>query len=193
MSFPPDLSSDEDRGPYEDVYEQYWSHARHVENEMWLYTRIWALILTGIFTIIGTDLPATAKGAAALFGALLSVLGYLIIYSLRVPFLAFALTSEVLAINEFDLQPEYRRFFRSGANFRSEKGVDLPEILLFIYGLVAVALIFAAGRILQYTIVGVAAAASLAVLLLISNFLYIRPRFKKEKVEAYNKIDGKKR
>lgn len=188
MSPPPDLTRRDQREPLQDVYEQYWWHARHVEVQMWSYTRIWALVLTGIFTLIGTDLPGEAKGAVALFGALLSGLGFFVVYSLRVPFLAFALTSEAMAINEFGLPLRYRRFFSTGADFRADKGVDIPDVLLIVYAVVATALVFTAGIMFGYVLIGGVAAIIVCLGLAGLYVLVINPKFTEEKRAGYRKV-----
>lgn len=94
------------------VYDQYWEHARHAENQLWNYTRIWALILTAIVTVLGSSLPRTAKVGATAFGVLLSVLGLLLVYALRVSYVSFVFKSEVVAVNEIGLSPEYTRYIR---------------------------------------------------------------------------------
>ncbi|WP_256297151.1 hypothetical protein [Haloarchaeobius salinus] len=188
MSSPPDISSDDDRDALQDVYEQYWWHARHVENQVWSYTRMWALVLTGIFTIVGTDLPDDAKGAAALFGALLSLLGFFVVYSLRVPFLAFALRTEVLAINEFGLDPGYRRFFESGLDFRDDKGIDIPEILMLVYGTVASGMLFVATYIWLGFWPALPTAFAVVVVLLLLYLTRVRPKLTEEKRKAYDQF-----
>lgn len=189
MQEPPDVSDETATESYQDVYEQYWLHARHVENQVWSFTRIWALILTGIFTVVGSGLPNEAKAATAGFGAVLSLLGFFTVYSLRVPFLAFALTSEVIAINEFGLAPSYRRFFKSGVDFRDDKGIDMPDILLFVYGVIAAALVYVAGGILGYQVVGAGGAGVVGVVLAFLYYGVVRSKFTDEKRRAYGKID----
>ncbi|WP_178917059.1 hypothetical protein [Natronomonas gomsonensis] len=189
MTSPPDLSSDDNRDPLQDVYEQYWWHARHVENQVWSYTRVWALVLTAIFTITGTNLPDDAKATAALFGGLLSLLGFFIVYSLRVPFLAFALKSELIAINEFGLEPGYRRFFENGLDFREDKSIDIPEILMLIYGLVSVGLVFISVYIWVGYVAGFSISGILATTLVIAYLKLIRPKFTEEKRKVYTQFD----
>lgn len=189
MTSPPDLSSDDNRDPLQDVYEQYWWHARHVENQVWSYTRVWALVLTAIFTITGTNLPDDAKATAALFGGLLSLLGFFIVYSLRVPFLAFALKSELIAINEFGLEPGYRRFFENGLDFREDKSIDIPEILMLIYGLVSVGLVFISVYIWIGYVAGFSISGILATTLVIAYLKLIRPKFTEEKRKVYTQFD----
>jgi hypothetical protein len=189
MPSPPDLSADDERDALQDVYEQYWWHARHVENQVWSYTRVWALILTAILTITGTNLPDEAKASAALFGALLSLLGLFVVYSLRVPFLAFALTSEVIAIKEFGIDSGYRRFFASGLDFREDKGIDLPDILLAVYALVSIGLIFFSLNLLIGYVVAFIVAGSIAMLIIFVYLKWMQPAFEKEKRKAYSQFE----
>jgi hypothetical protein len=81
--------------------------------------------VTAIFTVIGADLPADAKLGAAFFGALLSVLGFFVVYVLRVPFFDFFLTTELIATREFGLESRCRRL-GDDSDYRINKGVDLP-------------------------------------------------------------------
>jgi hypothetical protein len=189
MSSQPGSSADDDGDILQDVYEQYWLHARHVENQVWSYTRMWALVLTGIFTIVGTDLPDDAKAAAALFGAMLSLLGFFVVYSLRVPFLAFALRSEVLAIREFGLDPGYRRFFENGLDFRDEKGVDIPEILMLVYGTVAAGMLFFATYTWLKFVPALVTSVAVTVVLSALYLTRIRPTFTEEKRKAYDQFE----
>ena len=106
------------------LYQQYWEHARHAENQLWNYTRIWALVLTAIATILGSPLPRNAKIAATCFGILLSVLGLLLVYALRVSYVAFTYKSEVVAINEMGVHPEYTRYIR---DWTTDGKGELPE------------------------------------------------------------------
>lgn len=94
------------------VYDQYWEHARHAEIQLWNYTRIWALILTAIVTVLGSSLPRDAKIGATLFGVLLSALGLLLVYALRVSYVSFVFKSEVVAVKEIGLGREYTRYIR---------------------------------------------------------------------------------
>lgn len=189
MSSPPDLSSDDERDALQDVYEQYWWHARHVENQVWSYTRVWALVLTAILTITGTNLPDDAKAAAALFGAILSLLGLFVVYSLRIPFLSFALTSEVIAIKEFGIDSGYRRFFANGLDFREDKGIDMPDILIAVYGLVSTGLIFFSFNLWIGYVAALIIAGAVAMLISFVYLKWMRPGFEKEKRKAYSQFE----
>lgn len=169
------MTTDSDRPqPIQTVYEQYWKHARHVEEEMWSFTRIWALILTAIFTILGTDLPTGAKVSAALFGALLSMLGFFIVYTLRIPFLDFFLTTEIIAKNEFELSDEYRRL-GTHSDFRINKRFDIPDVLVAIYLIVASIMISSAGIIAGQTILGIGLGILMGLTLFVIYIKYIIP------------------
>ncbi|MFC4359325.1 hypothetical protein ACFO0N_15380 [Halobium salinum] len=174
------------------VYEQYWLHARHVENQMWSDTRIWALVLTGLFTVIGSNLPRTAKASVALFGVVLSVLGFFLVYSLRLPFLAFALSSEAFAINELDLPRKYWRFFRSGSDSEAEKTLDMPHVLLLVYGFVSVLLLVVASGLYGETAVGVGVGGLLGVVLFGLYSRVVSPKFEAEKDVGRAKVDSER-
>jgi hypothetical protein len=38
---------------FEKIYEQYWLHARHQENQRLSFTNIYAVIVTGVFAFLG--------------------------------------------------------------------------------------------------------------------------------------------
>lgn len=125
------MSSD---GNLREVYEQYWLHARHAEHETWLFTSLYAIIVAAIFAIVGSGLAIEIKISILIFGVILSILGFLIVYTLRIPFLKFALMSELIAINEFKIKAEYRRFFpANGKPFPKGKYLDLHDVLATFY------------------------------------------------------------
>jgi len=160
------------------VYNQYWKHARHVENQIWSYTRIWAVVLTGIFTIVGSDLPTTAQAGAAFFGVLLSFLGLFMVYTLRIPFIAFTLKSEALAIDQFGIGTQYTRFINdwvtvdddgdiTSVDYSDDKGVDVPDILVGVYAVVMGAMLYLFCDFVGYGAVGSIVAVSTTLLLLL--------------------------
>src|SRR5205809_7550476 len=42
------------------IYEQYWLHARHCENDSFVFLSTYSVIITGIFAAIGTGVLARA-------------------------------------------------------------------------------------------------------------------------------------
>jgi len=118
------------------VYEQYWLHARHAENETWLFTTVYGIIMAAIFAAVGAEISEGIKATVTLFGVIFSVLGFLLVYVFRVPFLKFALMAELIAIKEFKIKDEYRRFFpKEGKAFPEGKWFDLHDILAMFYAL----------------------------------------------------------
>lgn len=168
----------EQRRPAEIVYDQYWNHVRHVEEEMWAYTRIWALIITAVFTVLGASVPTEAKLGAAFFGVIMSVLGFFIVYALRVPFLDFFLTTELIAKHDFGL-PASRRRTDGLADFRIDKGVDIPDVLVAVYAAVAGVLIASGGVLVDRAALGLGAGAVATVSLLVVYRSYIVPKYER--------------
>lgn len=162
--------------PEQTVYDQYWTHIRHVEDEMWSFTRIWAVVITAIFGILGTELPTAAKIGTAGFGILLSVLGFFVVYTLRVPFFDFLLTAELIARHDFGLQESYRRF-QDEPSSDLNKGVDVHDVLIGVYTLTAGVLLATIGFILDRTIAGAIAGGLLMVLLVYVYRSYVIPKF----------------
>ncbi|WP_267641054.1 hypothetical protein [Haloarchaeobius amylolyticus] len=181
------IAIETDKSNEQTVYNQYWKHARHVENQLWSYTRIWAVILTGIFTIVGSDLPTTAQAGAAFFGVLLSFLGLFMVYTLRIPFIAFTLKSEALAIDQFDLDTEYTRFINdwvtvdddgdiTTVDFSDDKGIDVPDILVGIYTLVMGAMLYLFCDFVGYRTAGMVVAAATTVVILLVYWFVMKTR-----------------
>ncbi len=114
------------------VYEQYWNHARHIENELLSFTSFYAVIVAGSFVFIQ---PGTSKENTfvMLFIMALSIFGFFYNYNLRVPFLKFMLKAELIAINEFMLKKKYRRFFEKEGRLFKDKFVDTYDIFAFLF------------------------------------------------------------
>lgn len=108
-----------DDGNLQTVYEQYWQHARHVENQLWSFTRIWAVVLTAILTIVGTNLPVPAPSCSDSS----SLMGLFMVSTLRVPFLAFTVKSEAIVVDEFDVDISYTRFINDWVEFDGDGDV----------------------------------------------------------------------
>ena len=125
------------------VYEQYWLHARHVERETWLFTSVYVAIVGAIFAAVGANICSGIKIGVTAFGALLSLLGFFVVYTQRIPFLKFILMAELIAINEFKIKDEYRRFFPKGGKvFPKNKFVDTDDILSMFYSTLTGAMVF---------------------------------------------------
>ncbi|OIB57726.1 hypothetical protein [Natrialba sp. SSL1] len=178
----------EQRRPAEIVYDQYWNHVRHVEEEMWAYTRIWALIITAVFTVLGSSIPIEAKLGAAFFGVVMSVLGFFIVYLLRVPFLDFFLTTELIAKNDFELPASHRRT-DDITDFRIDKGVDIPDVLVIVYATVTGVLIASGGVLVDQTHLGLGAGTVVTVSLLIVYRRHIVPKYKETVSDLLKSFD----
>lgn len=164
---PPSAGPDSDGGDSVmiEVHNQYWEQLRHIEQEMWSVTRIWALILTAIFAFLGTNFPRMARVGAAFFGTVVSILGYFSVYTLRVPFLDYTWKIDLISHNEFDLDSEYRIVNRD-VDYRFDHGIDVPDILIGLYTLVAALLVFIIGLLLDETVGGVVLSIGLTLVLL---------------------------
>lgn len=169
----------ERQSPAYAIYDQYYEHIRHMENEMWAFARIWAIIITGIFTIIGTELPTAAKIGAAFFGALLSMFGFLTVYALRVPFLDYYLTTDLIARNEFRVDVQYRRF-SDQPDIRVGKLIEVHELLAAMYIIVTGVMVLSIGTVLGRTIAGMVAGSVLVVLLTAFYIKVIIPEYRQK-------------
>ncbi len=126
-----------DRAAASRVYDQYWQHARHVENQLHSFVGFYVLI-TGSALALSASIGEVGSVAAASFVFLLSLLGLFFNYNLRVPFIKFTLIAELIAINEFGLKGEYRRFFDPMGRLVRDKRIDTYDVFaaLFMLGTV---------------------------------------------------------
>lgn len=115
------------------VYEQYWQHARHVENELLTFTSFYAIIVAGSFIFLKSN-SGIENTIIMIFVMFLSIFGFFFNYNLRIPFIKFILKAELIAIKELGLKHEYRRYFDSKGRLFEDKFIDTYDIfaLLFI-------------------------------------------------------------
>ncbi len=74
------------------IFKEHWNHARHCENERIWFTNIYAIVVAAILVFIGNAIYGESAdfGAAillALFGLILSVIGFLIVVALSLGYL----------------------------------------------------------------------------------------------------------
>lgn len=157
------------------IYEQYWLHARHVQNERLWFTNIYAIIVAGSFAIMGlTEISTAIKLAIVSFLFILSIIGFCLVYTLRIPFLKFALRTELIAINEFNLKDEYRRFFpKEGEIFSKDKLFDMPDIFEFFYSLMSSITIFLLISTMGKVVLALVAAIIVFIILFLIIYLLI--------------------
>ena len=91
------------------VFEQYWLHARHVENERLWMTNVFAIIFAGLLGFMGWKEELIWYIAA--FGLALSLFGLLAVHALRIPFIRYSRMAETIMDVELGLG-KFRRFFK---------------------------------------------------------------------------------
>lgn len=174
------------------VYEQYWEHARHNENQLWSFTRIWALVLTAILASYGTSYFETeAKLAALVFGILLSLLGLGLVYSIRKPFLIYFWTVDLIASNELRIPPTYRRLdVDIDTPHKLDKHITVSFVLFVTYALVAAILTVIAFDLIETTWNGVETLyiGVLAATLMVLIFYILHVKIKRECIEVCEEI-----
>ncbi len=165
------------------VYEQYWLHARHVELEMWLFNSFYAVLVGGVAAVLSADIQGITiaiKVIVAVLAFVISLLGFLLTYSLRIPFLKFILLAELIAINELGLKESYRRFFKKGKkNFPGDKRIDIHDILSSLYALFAGLMAYVATSLYFNDFLhnwALILGTAISTTLLYSHFGYIRPK-----------------
>ena len=171
------------------VYEQYYLHARHVENERLLFTNIFAAIVAGILAYMS---QAGLTWYACSFLILLSVLGLLMSHALRISFIKYSRMAEIVVRREWKLQ-DYSVFYakkKAESPYPSgeerAKLIDLSQIFHVFYILVCslsiVLLIRAFGseRLVWSILTAVISVVMLS--------LFYRRRLYKFENEAYRKM-----
>lgn len=115
------------------IYEQYWLHARHQEVQRLWFTNIYAMIVAGAFAYFGA-----VKGFSTpllVFLTLLSILGYLVAYSWNIPFTIFSRLAEEIAVREWNLPKDYRRFTKYRRGYEFSKIVSANIVFIGFYSL----------------------------------------------------------
>ena len=99
------------------VFEQYWLHARHVENHRLWLTNLFVIIFAGLLGCMA--FIEQTSSYIPLAGFILSLIGLFSIHATRVPFLRFSRMAETITALELGLG-EYRRFFQQEAGSLKE-------------------------------------------------------------------------
>ncbi len=119
------------------IYEQHWLHVRHVESERLWFTNIFALIVAGLITLLGTTGVGWSSSVFAIYAGcfiiVLSMLGYFLCLTWRAPFLEHTtLASRIL---EDSGLKEYAPY-TSKAHSRIKIGwITTHELFLYFYAL----------------------------------------------------------
>jgi hypothetical protein len=124
-----------EKGDSRICYEQYWSHARHVEKELLTFCSFYAVIIGAALIFLKTD-EFSENLPIILFICILSIFGFFFNYNLRLPFIKFILKAELIAIKEFGLNSEYRRFFDSKGKLFVDKYIDTYDVIALFFVLV---------------------------------------------------------
>jgi len=171
------------------VYDQYWLEARHVEHETWLFNSFYAAIVAGIFAVIGSDLPIEIKISMLIFGEIFSILGFFVVFTLRVPFFKFVLMAELIAINEFKIDEEYRRYFpKKDKAYPKGKYFDTHDVLATFYSSMIGSMTF----ILLYLCLNDLVFALIGLLLSMGFFLLLHfEKLRGEYAKIFNELKGK--
>ncbi|MCK4387185.1 MAG: hypothetical protein KAW00_00300 [Dehalococcoidia bacterium] len=90
------------------VYEQHWLHARHVENERLWFTNIY-VVATGVLLAytFGRNGSAFWPWPILVPVFILSVAGFLMCHSMRIPFCFHSRAADIIQIKEWQLPYHY--------------------------------------------------------------------------------------
>jgi hypothetical protein len=130
----------------EKVYEQYWLHARHQENQRLWFTNIYAVIVAGILAYLGAIYKLGNGNNSTffisaiilfIFLTILSIFGYLITLAWNIPFVIYSRLAEEISIKKWNLDPEFRRFtkYKKGYNFNKPRWMRASDIFVAFYSL----------------------------------------------------------
>lgn len=99
------------------VFEQYWLHARHVENERLWFTNIYAIVWAGSLALM-SEYGFEIQVAIFLFA--LSFLGFFMCHALRVPFIKYSRMAEIIMREEWQLM-KYSFFYPRESKNKNKK------------------------------------------------------------------------
>jgi len=110
------------------VYEQYWLHARHQESQRLWFTNIYVVLVAGVFAYFGIiEEHYAIKILMLIFLMILSLFGYLVIYSWNLPFVIYSRLAEEISICEFSLPKKYQRFTKYGKDYEYYKYIGFGK------------------------------------------------------------------
>lgn len=108
------------------IYEQYWFHARHQENQRLWFTNVYAVIVAGSFAYINA-IENDFKVPLLIFLIILSFFGYLMTHTWNIPYVIFSRLAEEIAICEWNLPKKYQRFSEYGKGYKYSKYIGFGE------------------------------------------------------------------
>ena len=127
------------------LFDQYWTHARHTEQELWTFTTVYSAIVGAIFAFSGTDaISDETRTGIYFFGIVLSLLGIALIYCQYQAFLKFVLTAEAIALIEMKVDSQYLRFIGRESIYPHDKRVLTSDVLVLFYSAISATLLFLA-------------------------------------------------
>jgi hypothetical protein len=127
------------------LFDQYWTHARHTEQELWTFTTVYSAIVGAIFAFSGTDaISDETRTGIYFFGFVLSLLGIALIYCQYQAFLKFVLIAEAIALIEMKVDSQYLRFIGRESNYPHDKRVLTSDVLVLFYSAISATLLFLA-------------------------------------------------
>ncbi|MBA7702505.1 hypothetical protein ES703_111274 [subsurface metagenome] len=109
------------------IYEQYWLHARHQENQRLWYTNVYAILVSGLVVFMSYKeewyLPALVVG--------FSILGFFLCHSVRIPFLRYSRYTDVILWNEWNIGDKYARFIRKPPGKKRSRTFKIAMVKAF--------------------------------------------------------------
>lgn len=124
------------------IFKEHWNHARHCENERLWFTNIYAVVVAAVLVFIGNaayGVLADFDSAAllALFGLILSVIGFLVVTALTLGYLHHMTDIDMVFYYwdkmEFFRHPRKPALFGSAHRWFFEITIGLFAVLLLIY------------------------------------------------------------
>ena len=178
------------------VYEQYWLHARHQEVQRLWFANIYAVIVAGIFAYFGAIKDITIDSAPLLvFVILFSLLAYTVTYSWNIPFTIFTRLAEEIAVREWSLQEDYRRFTKYKKGYKYQKrigGMEASANTAFMAFYSLMTGVFSALLVQLFTDICVLGLVLIGVIVFVALFLYYKFFLKKKSIdEIQNEFENR--
>ena len=114
------------------IYEQHWLHARHVENERLWFTNIYMIIVGALLAYTFDKQAQTSSWPwpILLIVFILSMVGFLMCHSLRIPFVYHTVTADKIQLEEWGLPYNY-------ITYKPEKFFSFHEVFSLLYSVMS--------------------------------------------------------
>jgi len=116
------------------IYKEYWTQARHCENERLWFTQIYVVVMAGILGFLSDILSKNPLMALALLFTLmlLTIIGYFVAYALSYTYIRYTRLADLIMLEVYGIKRDYVYDF-SPIMKRHPKRVKFMDIFMIFY------------------------------------------------------------